>query len=245
MAKTPTPYGLKITESCQDCLSRASNMFCGLASPTMERLISIRQVSLYPAHAALFVEREEPRGFFILCEGTARLCVTSKVGKRITLRRVEPCETLGLSSVMGDSPHFATAETLSACQISFFPKADSIALTHNDPDILMRVSRQLSAEVHHAWNQTRLVALAPIARAKLATLLLSKARLHGHTTTRGVRIALNSTAEQVGEEIGASRETVTRLLAGLKRAGLIRIRGSAVTLTRIADLAAVAESGEA
>jgi CRP/FNR family transcriptional regulator len=158
---------------------------------------------------------------------------------------VEPCETLGLSSVMGDSPHFATAETLSPCQISFFPKVEFIALACRHPDISMRVSRQLSAEVHHAWRRTCLVALAPGARAKLATLLLSLARLHGQNTAGGIRIALNSTAEQVGEEIGASRETVTRLLAALKRDGLIRIRGSAVTLTRIADLAAVAERGEA
>jgi CRP/FNR family transcriptional regulator len=167
------------------------------------------------------------------------------VGKRITLRRVDACETLGLSSVMGDSPHFATAETLSSCQVSFFPKAEFIAIVRSHPDISMRIFRQLSAELHHAWNQTCLVALAPNARAKLATLLLSKARLHGQATAGGVRIALNSTAEQVGEEIGASRETVTRLLAGFKRAGLIRIRGSAVTLARIADLAVIAESGEA
>jgi len=168
LAKSPTPYGLKITNSCQDCLSQASNIFSGLAPASLERLIAIRQVSLYPARAVLFVEREEPRGLFILCEGTARLSVTSRVGKRITLRRVDACETLGLSSVMGDSPHFATAETLSSCQVSFFPKAEFIAIVRSHPDISMRIFRQLSAELHHAWNQTCLVALAPNARAKLA-----------------------------------------------------------------------------
>jgi len=203
---------------------------------------SLRQILLYPQGALLFVEGEPPRGLFVLCVGQAKLQASSKEGKRITLRLVEPGEALGLSSVIANSPYMATAETLSPSQVCFFPRAEFLRFLQAHGEVSVQVSKYLSMELNKAWEQTRMLALAPSARAKLAQLLLLYAGQHGQTTAQGVRIPLNMTEEEIGESIGATRETVCRLLADFKRRRFIRVKGGSVLLVRPDELRALSAS---
>lgn len=242
MAKPPAPYGLTVVDSCSDCMSRQSSMFCGLPEETLRALHAFRQTALYPPGALLFVEGESSRGLFVVCTGQAKLSASSKEGKRITVRQVEPGEALGLSSVIADSPYPLTAETLSPSQVCFFPRAEFVRFLCTHAEVSLRVAEHLSMELHKAWEQTRLLTLAPNARAKLAQLLLASAAQHGRKTPQGLRIPLNMTAEDIGEAIGATRETVSRLLADFKRRRLIRVKGGSILLVHPEELSALGAS---
>ncbi len=229
-AKPSAPYGLKIIQGCLTCPMHEEGLFCRLPPESLRDLSSIRQNAFYPQSAVLFVEGEPPRGLFILCSGQAKLTASSKDGKSITLRQVERGEVLGLSSVVAHSPYPVTAETLAPSQVSFIPRDEFLRFLHHHGDVSMRVAEHLSMELHRAWEQTRLLALAPDARAKLAQLLLIWATQHGTTTSEGVRVPITMTHEEIGEHIGATRETVSRLLADFKRQRLIRVTGASVVL---------------
>lgn len=207
-------------------------MFCGLPEETLRALHAFRQTALYPPGALLFVEGETPRGLFVLCTGQAKVSATSKEGKRITLHLVEPGEALGLSSVIANCPYQLAAETMAPSQVCFFPRAEFLRFLHANADVTVCIAEHLSRELHQAWEQTRLLTLAPSARAKLAQLLLTKARLHGQSTAGGTRVLLNMTEEDVGEAIGTTRETVSRILADFRRQRLIHMKGSSVTLLK-------------
>ena len=72
--------------------------------------------------------------------------------------------------------------------------------------------------------------LTPSGRAKLAQLLLGWVNQYGRKIPEGVSVLLTMTQEETGETIGTSRETVTRLLAELKRSHLIRVKGSSLVI---------------
>jgi len=192
-------------------------LFCRLSPESLHSLNSIRQNSFYPRGALLFVEGEPSRGIFILCSGQARLAANSKTGKTITLRQVEAGEVLGLSTVIANRVYPVTAETLTPSQVNFIPRNEFLQFLRDHADVSMQVAEHLSMELHKAWEQTRLVALAPSGQAKLAQFLLAKATTLGKTLPQGVRVPLNMTHEEIAESIGATRETVSRLLADFKR----------------------------
>jgi CRP-like cAMP-binding protein len=73
-------------------------------------------------------------------------------------------------------------------------------------------------------------------------LLLTWAGAHGQATANGVRVSLNMTQEEIGETIGASRETVSRLLAEFRRRRWIRIKGGTVLLVQPDELRALSAS---
>lgn len=241
-AKPVAPYGLTVIESCLTCVLREEGLFCRLPTEALRDLSAMRQQSFFPPGALLFVEGEPPRGLFILCTGQAKMRASSKDGKNITLRVVDPGEILGLSSVVANSPYPVTAETLAPSQVNFLPRPEFLQFLRTHAEVSVRVAEHLSMELHKAWEQTRLLALAPSARAKLAQLLLTWAGAHGQATADGVRVSLNMTQEEIGETIGASRETVSRLLAEFKRRRWIRIKGGTVLLVQPDELRALSAS---
>ena len=228
--KPLAPYGLAVIESCLTCVLREEGLFCRLSEPALRELSAIRQTAFYPAGAVLFVEGESPRGLFILCSGEARLSASSKDGRIITLRPVRAGEVLGLSSVIANGAFAVTAEITTPAQVNFIPRADFLHYLGAHPEVMLRVAEHLSMELHKAWEQTRMLALAPNTRAKLAQLLLAWANQHGQPTPDGLRVPFHMTQEQIGAAIGASRETVSRLLSDLKRRRLIRVKGGSVFL---------------
>ena len=155
MSPVLSPYNLPVIESCFGCPSREDCVFCHLPQSALSHLNSIRQMSVYPRGAVLFVEGESPRGLFILCSGQARLTANSGDGKSITLRLVKRGEVLGLSSVVANTPFRASAETSRPSQVSFIPRLQFLQLLRASPDAAMGAAKHLSMELHKAWDQTR------------------------------------------------------------------------------------------
>jgi len=228
VSNSAAPYGLKVVENCVDCGARQKTMFCRMSAETMREMNLIRQTALYPQGALLFVEGEMPRGLFILCSGEAKLTAGSRQGESIILRLAESGELLGLSSLIANSPYASTAETLTPAQVAFIPARKFQRFLRSHPDVSLRVAEHLSMELHKSWEQARLLALAPSARSKLAQLLLDRASQHGTAEADGVSVPFHMTHEEIGRIIGASRETVSRLLSDFKRRQLIRVKGSSL-----------------
>jgi CRP/FNR family transcriptional regulator, cyclic AMP receptor protein len=80
-----------------------------------------------------------------------------------------------------------------------------------------------------ACEQLRTVALSGSAPEKLARLLLDWSE-KGQKTENGTRVRFSLTHEEIGEFIGASRETVTRTLSSFKSRRLVAFHGSILTI---------------
>jgi CRP/FNR family transcriptional regulator len=226
------PYGLAVIEDCLGCRWREDGLFCRLATEALGHLISIRQTVLYPEGALLFVEGEKPRGLFILCSGRARLTANSEEGRRTTLDLVQHGEALGLSSVIANAPYPATAELLAPSQVAFIPRPQFLKFLRLHAEVGARVAEHLSAELHRAWDQMRLLSLGSKTRVKLAHLLLDWAARQGRATEEGLSVPLPLTQEEIGETVGASRETVSRLLGGFRRRRWIRTEPGRIVLLK-------------
>jgi CRP/FNR family transcriptional regulator len=81
--------------------------------------------------------------------------------------------------------------------------------------------------------------LARSSSEKLARLLLSWTSQDAHPS-QAVRIHAPATHEEMAQRIGASRETVTRLLSDLKKRDLIKLEGSTWVIKNRAALETMA-----
>ena len=239
MGRTATPYGLPIIQSCVTCPVREQRLFCNLGAPALEQLNAIRQSSVYPAGAVLFVEGQPARGLFVVCSGKVKLTTSSPTGKTLILRIAEPGEVLGLSAVVANTDYEVNGETLEPTQVSFVSQVDFLRFLQQHGEVSLRVAEHLSVELRHAYHQLARIALAPTARAKLASLLVDMASHSPQPTEKGARFQLHLSHEEVGELIGSSRETVTRLLNEFRRKKFIETKGAWVILTQPAKLKAL------
>jgi CRP/FNR family transcriptional regulator len=226
-----SPYGLDIIDSCLTCDLREERLFCNLSSDAVKSLESIKSTAAYPKGAVLFVEGQTARGVFVLCNGKAKLTTTSADGKTLILKIADPGEVLGLSATVSGKAYEVTAEVVEPSQANFISREDFLAFLRRHGEAALRVAQQLSSNYHTAYEEIRSLGLSSSASEKLAKLLLEWATQHDNgKPTPEVRLKMTLTHEEIGQMIGSSRETVTRLFADFKKRQLIQVKGSTLLI---------------
>lgn len=225
-----SPYGLVTGESCVDCAVRAEGHFCNFDSELLGTFEALKYATVFPKGAVLFVEGQSPRGVFLLCTGKVKLTTCSSDGKAIITRIAEAGDVLGLSSTVSGRPYMATAETLAPSQVNFIRRDDFLRFLKENSTACLRVSEHLSNNYHDAFEQVRSLGLSHSAAEKLAKLILEWASKDGWETDKGISLKLTLTHEEIAQMIGASRETVTRLLSDFKRRQILQIKGSTLII---------------
>jgi len=220
---------------------RAGGFLQKLSPAALEDLTSIRTPTSYEAGEALFSEKQEATGVFLMREGLVRLSMNSSGGKRLSLRVARAGEILGLSSALFTTRCEATAETLSSARITYLTGPEFHSFLRRHPEAYQLVTEEICLQYFRACDQLRTVGLASTAPEKLARLLLDMSE-NGQPTGNGTSFRFMLTHEQIGEFIGATRETVTRTLGAFKLRRLVNFNGSIVTIPNLRALEHCAHS---
>jgi CRP/FNR family transcriptional regulator, cyclic AMP receptor protein len=138
-----TPYGLQVIESCLTCPILKEHLFCNLSTQTLQNLDAISSSATYPKGAILFVEGQEARGAFIICNGRVKLSTGSSHGKSVILRIAEAGEVVGLPGTISGKKYEATAEALEPIQANFLPRHEFLNFMRQHGDAALRVAEML------------------------------------------------------------------------------------------------------
>jgi CRP/FNR family transcriptional regulator, cyclic AMP receptor protein len=224
------PYGFEPNENCRSCKLRTNGFFCQLSTPALKDFNAVKSQATYPAGALLFLEKQDPRGVFVLCAGQVKLSISSSAGKTLILRIANPGEILGLMATMSGSPYEVTAETLHPCQVAFIRRDDFLRFVAEHPEAYQGVVQQLSMLYSKACEQLRTVGLSASAPEKLARLLLDWSP-DAKGADQGIPVKLPLTHEEIAAFIGTTRETVTRTLSEFKSRQLVALQGSTLMIS--------------
>lgn len=185
----------------------------------------------YPPGSILLAEEELAPDVFILLRGEVKLSVASSAGKRFILRVARSGEILGLASSFSGNPCEVTAECLHSCDIAQLRRADFLGFLSRNPSVFQFVARELSLYYEQACVRLRTMGATSHVAAKLARLLLEWSCAERSDVLPRHLIRIPFTHAEIGECIGSTRETVTRLLTRLQKDGVIEIRGSILEIT--------------
>jgi len=188
-------------------------------------LSNISNLSLvHPRGKVLLAEGEPARGAFILRTGRATVSISSSEGRVVTLRIAQPGDVLGLNSVLRNASYNTTVRTIESCRTNFIPRKELVDLVETNQPAARAIAQILSREVAELTERARSLLLPQTANAKLARLLLD------WSGTNQSQISKTFTHEEIAHMICSSRETVTRLLAGLNRRRIIRVTSDSILI---------------
>lgn len=231
-AKRKAPYGLNVISCCLSCSLVNQRVFCQLSKPVLAEMDTISSTSIFPKGSILFVEGQEPRGVFVICNGRLKLSTSSPQGKSIIVRTAKEGEVIGLPSTLSGKPYDLTAEALEPVQANFIRRDAFLQFLQHHSEAALRTAEILSNIYHNTLAEVRYLGLAASAPQKLARFLLDHLTHLAHDLPENgrTRSTMTLTHREIAETVGASRETVTRLFAQFKRKGWIEVHGSALTL---------------
>jgi CRP/FNR family transcriptional regulator len=203
--------------------------FCDLPPAIADAVEQAALTTSYPTGAVLFAEAQAPRGVFIVRRGRVKLSICGSDGRTLILRIVNAGCPLGVAAVVSGRQYEATAETQEPSEISFLRQNDLVRLMRLHGEFALWVTQHISQDYASTCREIRDLILSDSASEKLARLLVGW--LDQNTTSKNpsqVKLAL--THEEIGQMIGSSRETVSRLLAGFKKQHLIQQTGSTLVI---------------
>ena len=198
-------------------------------------LDSLKRVFDCVAQTVLFGEDELPTSVLYLIKGQVKLSMNSSSGRRLILGIANPGETLGLAASLCGNRFDTTAETLSHCELASIDRDIYLAFLARHPAAYKNVARELCLDRTRAHEQLRTLGLAATAPARLARLLLEWCD-DGQKTNQGTRLSCAFTHGEIGEFIGASRETVTRIFSDFKCQDLLKSSGSTLIIFNVKAL---------
>jgi CRP/FNR family transcriptional regulator, cyclic AMP receptor protein len=226
----------KVIGHCMDCPVRGSSRLCDVPDDVLQDISARKQQASYPVGSILYREGEPCRRAFIICQGEVRLTRTSADGNRAILKIAKSGELLGISEAVGSTDYVATAEVLEEASIACLDSEQLIRLMERHSVAGTRISQFLSSECLNAFVDVCLLRQTSCATVKLGQFMLRWAETRPHCCDQW--IPLPYTHSDIAQLLGASRETVTRLLGSLQKKRVLQMKRARF---RVIDLAALRE----
>lgn len=179
---------------------------------------------------AVYFPGEPSTYTYLLKEGHVRICRITPEGRTLALDILDPGHLFGEISLSEPKPRQEVAIAMGPALICKFPREYMKALVRSDPDFALRITKAMGDRLLQIENRMEDMLFCPVP-VRLARLLLSLAGRYPNVDGEGQRrINLPITHQELGELIGANRETVTACLNRFKKEDLISYHGHRITL---------------
>jgi len=211
-------------------------LFSGFSSAQRERLAKIALVRSYAGGQAVFSEGERAGGLYIVLEGRVKIYKLSPEGKEQILHLAGPGETVGEGALFSGTAFPAYAEAFEASRLLFVGRESLIGLIGDDPSFAMAMLGVLSMRLRRFVRVIEGLSLRE-APGRLASYLLF---LEAQQPDRDM-VALDMSKGNLASFLGTTPETLSRIIARMEEAALIKGHGARIKIENRKGLEALAE----
>jgi CRP/FNR family transcriptional regulator len=208
---------------------RQVDLFRHLAEREADGLAHALSVQHYPRGRLIVDSTTRPELVCVMRSGTVRLFHTERDGRQITIDRLGSGELFGVTGLLVTDASGLLAEAETDVDVCVVDGRSFLDLIAGWPQALLDLAMRLGVRVSGA-DEALTHMTATGARARLAAVLyrLASSGSEVQPGGGGVRLRAMPRHSELAEEIGATRETVTRMLARLEQDGYIRRYGRQV-----------------
>lgn len=225
---------------CSTCAHRARSVFRSLEGEALRRLDGGKVVQFYPRGQRIFHEGGPPLAIHCVHAGHVRLSKSVPHTDDVVVRIAGPGDTLGLSAMLASEPYEVTAEAIEDAAVCTIAKDTVDELLETGPTLANEILGMLARELRASEETTVEFAHRRVPQ-RLAHLLLDlvPARETCMPENGDTRVHVRRT--EMARMIGASPETVSRLLHRLESRGIVRLTRTDVELLDLEALQGIAK----
>lgn len=210
-------------------LFRQVPLFAGLEDEDLESLISVANRRKYPKDGVIFFEHDLGDALFMILAGRVKVTILSDDGREIILAMLSDGDFFGEMSLLDNEPRSATAIALQETEMVVLHQRDFLSIVEKRPRVLINLLSVLSSRLRKANQQIGNLALHDV-YGRVARILLEMASENGSRQADGRVSFRRPTHQEIANMIGATRETVSRMISDLNRQGYIEISGKNVII---------------
>lgn len=202
---------------CRHCSIRHLMLFSGLPESAFEDHLAPVDHFIFPAGSTLFREGDNDAAVFSIRRGITKLLSLTSDGTQRIVRLLGPGMSAGLELLDPGERYRHSAVAVSEIDACRIPVATIEKLERDFPEICHQVRQRLQMQLDRADEWIVELGTGP-ARKRIAHLMLM---MMEYTSDTNREITLLSGTD-IGAIIGASPETVSRIMADMKRNGILQ-----------------------
>ncbi len=211
---------------------RSNHVFGDLSDTEMQELDRVTTMTTYDRGRIFYTPGETGEVLFLLKRGRVQIYRVSADGKKLVIAILEPGTLFGEMALVGQGMYNTFAEAVEPCTLCAMSRRDVEMLVMKFPRVGIRLLETVGRRLMDAEARLEALAFKSIP-ARLATLLL---RLAQNNFVEG------ATHQDLAEQIGTYRETVTQTLNDFKARGLVDIQRKRIEIIDVLALEQLANS---
>ena len=199
----------------------AMELFRDFTPAQMQEIVSATRMQTCKAGRIFYSPDETGEVLFLLKTGAVQIYRMSPEGRKLVIARLPPYSFFGEMSCIGQGMYDTFAEATEDSLICTMSRSDVERLLLAKPQVSLRILEAVGKRMVEAERQLEEIAFKGLI-PRLAALLLREAE---GEEVRGL------SHQDIAEQLGVYRETVTSALNELKTAGIIDIGRKRINIT--------------
>ena len=212
------------------------SIFKGLDDKEVHDLITIAKKRIFRSGEVIFHRDDPGQMLYIIKEGKVKICLISPDGQEISLVVFGKGEYFGEFALLDGLPRSANAIALEKVECYTLLRSDFHSVIKKNPKIAIQVMEVLCERLRKTDQKVEDLIVLDV-YGRVAKKLLELAETHGLKQEDGsILINMRLTQQDLAAMVGASRESVNKVLGHYTNKQYITTDKHKITLRRVADL---------
>ena len=203
-------------------------LLSGLDPAELERIAQVAVPRSYPKGARVFHEGDESDACYVIREGEVRVTREHSDGRAIALATLGPGELVGELAMLDGGVRSASLEALTDIEMLAVSAADMRGLLERNAEITAKLVVALTKRLRETNERISRQSFQTVPSRVAGVLSQLVQEDDAEPGPHGVTIRMNQA--DLAQLAGTSRESVSRFLAVLDRAGVVRVGRGRVTV---------------
>ncbi|HWE32498.1 MAG TPA: Crp/Fnr family transcriptional regulator [Solirubrobacteraceae bacterium] len=195
-------------------------VFSALGEDELARVADVTVPRRFEAGEVVFRERDQSDTCYIVRSGHARAVRDHPDGRSITLARFGPGDIFGELAMFDDERRSATVEAIERTEAIAILGGDMRRLLKQHPDIAVKLLQALGRRLRETNERLARQSFQTV-QSRVAAVLAQLVAAERAEGAVGGDVLITSTQADLAQLAGSSRESASRFLAVLERAGII------------------------
>lgn len=211
------------------------NIFQGLSDEEVSELAQVARKRNFRSGEIIFHRDDPGQILYVIKEGKVKICLTSPDGQEISLVVFGKGQHFGEFSLLDGLPRSADAVALEKVECYTLQRSDFHNAIMKNPKIAIQIMEVLCERLRKTDRQVEDLIFLDV-YGRVAKKLLELSETHGLKVTSGTVIDLRLTQQELASMVGASRESVNKVLGYFTDKRYISTDKQRITLHHVEDL---------
>ncbi len=184
----------------------------------------------------IIFHRDDPGNtLFVIKSGRVRIYISSPEGQEVALAVFGPGEAFGELALLDGQPRSASAVAIEPVETYCIQRSDFINVATKRPRIALQMLATLSQRLRQTDTMVEDLLFLDV-HGRVAKKLLELAESNGTRSPEGIRIEMKLTQTDLARMVGASRESVNKVMSYLLDKEYVSVEKRKITVMRLAEL---------